>query len=94
MSLDDADPRICWLGAFAMGLAVSSQSDAERVGELVEASAGDETQLRAACERVRELGIGDPAVRRTAVGLLEAAIDAVDRIDLTATDVPAGVDAV
>lgn len=92
MSLDAADPKICWLGAFAMGLAVSSQSDADRVAELVEASAGDQAQLQAAGERVRELRIGDPAVRRTAVQLLEAAVDQLGRIDLTATEVPAALE--
>lgn len=93
MRLDDADPRICWLGAFAMGLAVSSQSDDERIAELVEASAGDEAQLRAARERIQGRRPGDPEVCRTAVHLLEAAIGAVDRIDLTGTEVPARLEA-
>lgn len=93
MSLDDADPRICWLGAFAMGLAVSSQSDEERIVELVEVSAGDQAQLEAARERILRRRPGDPQVRRTAVDLLEAAMDEVRSIDRTGAEVPAGLEA-
>lgn len=93
MNPDDVDPSISWLGAFAMGLAVSSQSEEERVAELVEASAGDQLQLEAARERVGGLRLGDQEVRRTAVHLLDAAIAAADRVDLTSTDVPAGAEA-
>lgn len=93
MNLDEGDPRICWLGAFAMGLAVSSQLEQDRVEELVAASAGDRASLEAARQRLDEQRVGDPVVRRTAVLLLDAARAELEPIDLTTTEIPASLDA-
>lgn len=72
------DTKICWLGAFAMGLAVSSQSADDCVEELIEASSGDAAALAAARRRVIDLDIGDELTRAIAVALLERAVGALD----------------
>lgn len=91
MSHDDT--RICWLGAFAMGLAFSSHDDHERVNELVDASAGETASLQAARRRVGRLRLGDPSVCRTALRLLDDAIerltDAGPVFDLATAEVTA-----
>lgn len=88
--------RVCWLGAFAMGLAASRQSPAERVNELVEACAGDRGALAAARRWLADLPIeGDHSVRQVALRLLDDAIAVgepaiVSLLDLAPAIEPAG----
>lgn len=91
--MSDDDTRICWLAAFAMGLAVSSHSPRDRVDELVEACDGDRAALRAAGRRVRRLGLGDPEVRRTAADLLARAAQSAEDDGLELVVVPGAVEA-
>jgi len=63
-----------WVVAFALGLAHSARSDAERIGELQEATGRRLDLLHLAHDRLRVAEVADPGTRLAVLDLIARAI--------------------